>query len=82
MWGGIPTSMIEAGAPPSLFFHGDADTVLNQSLSRNACQRSLDLGNICKGEWWPGENVGHGAWYKSDEIVATTVWFLNRHGLL
>jgi acetyl esterase/lipase len=80
MWGGIATSMIEAGNPPSLFFHGLADQVLDASLSRNACQRTLDLGNICRGVWWPDE--GHSAWHRTDEIVNDTVWFLNRHNLL
>lgn len=78
-----PDQDIDAGIPPFLFFHGDADVVFAETANLNLCTQVRALGQVCDFNNQPG--LGHD-WAndagKLDESRRIELEFLTRVGIL
>lgn len=75
LWGASHVDRIEPGAPPVLMFHGTRDTRVPFRHGLGTCLGTRLRGNACEAHWWP--EVGHAPWERLDEVVATTLEFLD-----
>lgn len=65
---------VEAGEPPSLFFHAPNDDIVPYTAGRAVCDRVLAAGIVC--DFVTYEGVGHGLTTFDDDITRRTADFL------
>lgn len=68
------TGTLEAGEPPSLFFHAPDDGTVPYSAGRKVCDQALIAGIVC--EFVTYEGVGHGLTTFDRDITRRTADFL------
>lgn len=82
-----PSVLPVANLPPTIIFHGDADTIVPIQISRDFCRRAAAGGRACELDEYPGQNHGffnsraadpktHVSPY--DDTLAKTLGFLTR----
>lgn len=76
-----PVERIEAGAPPTLIFQGDADTTTPYAGAKLFTKRMHDVGNVCELVTHPGGGHGHinNNMKLFDDEMRRTAAFLTKH---
>ena len=75
---GSPLQNVDPGDPPTIVFHGQADTTVPYRTAEAFCAAMVEAGNRCELVGYAGRPHGFFNYTRSRTMYASTVWHMDR----
>ena len=75
---GSPLHHVDKGDPPTIIFHGKADTIVPFRTAEAFCEAMVSAGNRCEVVGYEGRPHGFFNYHRSRASYTSTVWHMDR----